>query len=134
MLNDFKAFILRGNVLDLAVAVVMGVAFTAVITALVEDLLTPLIAAIFGSHDFSALTFTIHKSTFKYGAFINAVLAFLLIATALFFFVVMPANALVQRARREPTPDPTTKKCPECLSEVPVEARRCAFCTSQLAA
>ena len=132
MLNDFKAFILRGNVLDLAVAVVMGVAFTAVITALVEDLLTPLIAAIFGSHDFSALTFTIHKSTFKYGAFINAVLAFLLIATALFFFVVMPANALVQRARREPTPDPTTKKCPECLSEVPVDARRCAFCTSEL--
>jgi large conductance mechanosensitive channel len=132
VLKDFKAFILRGNVLDLAVAVVIGVAFTAVITALVEDLITPLIAAIFGSHDFSALTFTIHKSTFKYGAFINALLAFVLVATALFFFVVMPANALVQRARREPTPDPTTKKCPECLSEIPIDARRCAFCTSEL--
>jgi large conductance mechanosensitive channel len=130
--KDFKAFLLRGNLVDLAVAVVIGVAFAAVVTALVGDLVTPLIAAIFGSHDFSSLTFTIHKSTFKYGAFINALLAFVLVATALFFFVVLPANALVQRARREPTPDPTTKKCPECLSEIPIDARRCAFCTSEL--
>ena len=132
MLKDFKQFLLRGNVVDLAVGIVIGVAFGALVAALVADLLTPLIAAIFGSHDFSALTFTIHKSTFKYGAFINALLAFVLVATALFFFVVMPANALVQRARREPTPDPTTKKCPECLSEIPIDARRCAFCTSEL--
>ena len=132
MLKDFKAFILRGNVLDLAVAVVLGVAFTAVITALVTDLITPLVAAIFGSHDFSSLTFTVNKSVFRYGAFLNALLAFVLVAAALFFFVVVPANALVQRARREPTPDPTTKKCPECLSEIPIEARRCAFCTTQL--
>ena len=132
VLKDFKAFILRGNVLDLAVAVVIGVAFTAVITALVTDLITPLVAAIFGSHDFSSLTFTVNNSMFRYGAFLNALLAFVLVAAALFFFVVVPANALVQRARREPTPDPTTKKCPECLSEIPIEARRCAFCTTQL--
>jgi large conductance mechanosensitive channel len=132
VLKDFKAFILRGNVLDLAVAVVLGVAFTAVITALVTDLITPLVAAIFGSHDFSSLTFTVNNSVFRYGAFLNALLAFVIIAAVLFFFVVVPANALVQRARREPTPDPTTKKCPECLSEIPIDARRCAFCTTQL--
>jgi large conductance mechanosensitive channel len=119
-------------VLDLAVAVVIGVAFTAVITALVTDLITPLVAAIFGSHDFSSLTFTVNNSVFRYGAFLNALLAFVLVAAALFFLVVVPANALVQRARREPTPDPTTKKCPECLSEIPIDARRCAFCTTQL--
>ena len=133
MLREFKQFVLRGNVVDLAVAVVLGVAFTAVITALVADLITPLISAIFGSHDFSALTFTIHHSVFRYGAFLNALLAFFLVALALFFFVVMPVNTLVQRARKEPTPDPTTKKCPECLSEIPVDARRCAFCTAQVA-
>jgi large conductance mechanosensitive channel len=132
VLKDFKAFILRGNVLDLAVAVVIGVAFTAVITALVTDLITPLVAAIFGAHDFSSLTFTVNNSVFRYGAFLNALLAFVLVAAALFFLVVVPANALVQRARREPTPDPTTKKCPECLSEIPIDARRCAFCTTQL--
>ena len=132
MLKDFKAFILRGNVLDLAVAVVIGVAFTAVITALVTDLITPLVAAIFGSHDFSSLTFTVNNSVFRYGAFLNALLAFVIIAAVLFYLVVVPANALVQRARREPTPDPTTKKCPECLSEIPIDARRCAFCTTQL--
>jgi large conductance mechanosensitive channel len=132
VLRDFKAFLLRGNVIDLAVAVVLGVAFTAVVTAFVEDLVTPLIAAIGGSHDFSSLTFTIHHSVFRYGAFLNALIAFIVIAAVLFFLVVVPANALVQRSRREPTPDPTTKKCPECLSEIPIEARRCAFCTTQL--
>ena len=134
MLSDFKQFLLRGNLIDLAVAVVIGVAFGAVVTALVADLLTPLIAAIFGSHDFSSLTFTVHHSIFRYGAFINAVIAFVTIAAVIFFFVIRPVNALMQRARTEPTPDPTTKKCPECLSEIPVDARRCAFCTSQLAA
>ena len=132
MLSDFKQFLLRGNMIDLAVAVVIGVAFGAVVTALVADLLTPLIAAIFGSHDFSSLTFTIHHSIFRYGAFINAVIAFVTIAAVIFFVVIRPVNALMQRARKEPTPDPTTKKCPECLSEVPVDARRCAFCTSEL--
>jgi large conductance mechanosensitive channel len=131
-LNDFKTFLLRGNMIDLAVAVVVGVAFTAVVTALVTDLITPLIAALAGSHDFSSLTFTINGSVFRYGAFLNALLSFVLIATAVFFLVVIPVNALVQRARREPTPDPTTKKCPECLSEIPVDARRCSYCTTAL--
>ncbi len=133
MLKDFKAFLLRGNVVDLAVGVVIGVAFGAVVTSLVGDLITPLIAAIFGSHDFSSLTFTIHGSVFRYGSFINALLTFVLVATAVFFVVVVPVNKLVQRARKEPTPDPTTRKCPECVSEIPIEARRCAFCTSEVA-
>ncbi|HEV8574676.1 MAG TPA: large conductance mechanosensitive channel protein MscL [Dehalococcoidia bacterium] len=133
MLNDFKQFLLRGNVIDLAVAIVIGVAFAAVVTALVEDLITPLIAMIFGEPDFSALDFTINDSTFRYGDFINKVFTFVTIAAAIFFFVVVPTNALMQRMRSEPPPDPTTKKCPECLSEIPLDARRCAFCTSQLA-
>ena len=133
MLNDFKAFLLRGNVIDLAVAIVIGVAFTAVIAAFVEDLVTPLIAALGGEPDFSALDFTINGSTFRYGDFINKVLSFLIIAAVIFFFVVQPMNYLVQRAKKEPPPDPTLKKCPECLSDIPVDARRCAFCTTELA-
>ena len=132
MLKEFKQFVARGNAVELAIAVVLGVAFVAVITALVDDLLTPLIAAIVGKPDFSRLTFTIHRSVFKYGAFINAVIAFLLIAAAVFFFVIRPLNAFTQRMRKDPTPDPTTRKCPECLSEIPVAARRCAFCTSEV--
>jgi large conductance mechanosensitive channel len=134
MIKDFKQFVVRGNALDLAIAVVIGAAFGAVITALVEDLLTPLIAAILGKPDFSRLTFTVNGSVFKYGAFLNAVIAFVLIAAAVFFFVVRPLNAFTQRMRREPTPDPTTQKCPECLSEIPIGARRCAFCTAEVAA
>jgi len=134
MLNDFKQFLLRGNVVDLAVAVVIGAAFGAVITALVQDLLTPLIAAIGGQQDFSALDFTINDSTFRYGDFINKVITFVTIAAAVFFFVVVPINALIARSRREPPADPTTRKCPECLSEIPIDARRCAFCTSQVRA
>jgi len=133
MLRGFKEFVLRGNVLDLAVAVVIGGAFGAVITALVKDLLTPLIGAIVGQPDFSALTFTVNGSTFLIGDFLNAVISFLLIAAAVYVFVVAPVNALVARRRRgEPPADPTTKKCDECLSEVPIAARRCAFCTSSL--
>jgi large conductance mechanosensitive channel len=132
-MKGFKAFILRGNVLDLAVAVVMGAAFGAVVTALVKDLLTPLIAAIVGKPDFSAIAFTVNKSTFGIGDFANAVVSFVLIAAAVYFFVVLPVNALLARIRRgEAPPDPTTKKCPECLSEIPLAARRCAFCTSEL--
>jgi large conductance mechanosensitive channel len=133
MLKDFKKFILRGNMLDLAVAIVIGVAFTAVITALVRDLITPLIAAIAGKPDFSSLTFTIHRSTFRYGDFLNYLLSFVIVATAVFFLVVLPVNKLVERARQKEPEDPTTKRCPECLSEIPLEARRCAFCTTQLA-
>jgi large conductance mechanosensitive channel len=133
-LTEFKQFLLRGNVVDLAVGIVVGVAFGAVVTALVSDLLTPLIAAIFGSHDFSALTFTIHHSRFLYGAFINAVISFVTIAAVVFFFVVRPVNALMARHRTEPPVDETTRKCPECLSEIPREARRCAFCTAEVGA
>jgi large conductance mechanosensitive channel len=132
-IKDFQQFLLRGNVVDLAVGIVIGVAFTAVVTALIGDLVTPLIAAIFGSHDFSALTFTIHKSHFLYGHFINAVLSFVLVAAVVFFFVVRPVNALMARRRTETPVDATTRACPECLSEIPIAARRCAFCTSEVA-
>ena len=133
MLQGFKQFILRGNVLDLAVAVVMGAAFGRVVSSLVKDLLTPLIAAIVGTPDFSSIALTINHSQFLIGDFTNAVISFLLIATAVYFFIVLPVNTLLARLMRpELAPAPTTKKCPECLSEVPIGARRCAFCTSAL--
>ena len=136
MLSDFKKFILRGNVVDLAVAVVVGVAFTAMITAFVADIITPLIGAIFGTHDFGGLTFRIHHSTFKYGSFINAVVSFLIIATVVFFAVVVPLTALMRRLNVLPSdePEPPTRECPECLSDIPVGARRCRFCTTELGA
>jgi large conductance mechanosensitive channel len=134
MLQGFKQFILRGNVLDLAVAVVIGGAFGAVVAAFVKDLLTPLIAAIVGKPDFSAIAVTVNGSKFLVGDFINAAIAFLLVAAAVYFFVVLPVNQLTARLRRgEAPPDPTTKKCGECLSEIPIAARRCAFCTSPVA-
>jgi large conductance mechanosensitive channel len=129
MLNGFKQFILRGNVVDLAVGVVIGAAFGTVVTALVKDLLTPLIAAIAQVPDFSGLAFTIRGSKFMYGDLINAIIAFLLVASAVYFFVVAPMNALVARMKKAPPADPTSKKCPECLSEIPLAATRCAFCT-----
>lgn len=130
-MNGFKQFLLRGNVVDLAVAVVIGAAFGGVVTALVKDLLTPLIAAIVKQPDFSALTFTMNGSKFLYGEFINALLSFLIIAAAVYFFVVLPINALIARTKKDPVPaDPTTRKCTECLSEIPINARKCAFCTS----
>ena len=131
MLKGFKQFVLRGNVVDLAVAVVIGAAFGAVVTAFVKDLLTPLIAAIVGKPDFSRFRLTLNNSEFLYGDFINAVVAFLLLAAAVYFFVVAPMNAIMARLHRgEAPPDPSTKKCPECLSEIPIAARRCAHCTS----
>ena len=130
MLDGFKKFILRGNVVDMAVGVVIGAAFGGVVTALTKDLLTPLIAAIVGKPDFSAIHFTIRGTPFPVGDFINAMVSFLLIASAIYFFVVLPVNTLVARMNRgDKPPDPTTKKCPECLSEIPIEARRCAHCT-----
>ena len=132
-MKGFKAFILRGNVLDLAVAVVIGAAFGTVVTALVKDLITPIIAAIVGKPDFSAIVFEVNGSKFLIGDFINAIVSFLLISAAVYFFVVLPVNTLLARIKRgEAPPDPTSKKCPECLSEVPIAARRCAFCTSAL--
>ena len=129
-MRGFKTFLLRGNVVDLAVGVVIGVAFGAVITAFVKDLVTPLIAAIGGKPDFAGLTFTINHSKFLYGDFINAVVAFVVVAAVIYFFVVIPFTALISRSRKEPPADPTTKKCTECESEIPIGARRCAFCTS----
>ena len=132
MFKGFREFIMRGNVIDLAVAVVIGAAFGAVITAFVADIITPFIAAIFGKPDFSSLTFTINNSKFLYGSFINAVISFLLIALAVYFVIVVPMNKMAAlRARGKAPEDPSTKQCPECLSEIPVAARRCAFCTSE---
>ncbi|HXW18662.1 MAG TPA: large conductance mechanosensitive channel protein MscL [Candidatus Acidoferrales bacterium] len=132
MLRGFKQFLLRGNVVDLAVGVVIGAAFGAVVTALVKDLLTPLIAAVVKAPDFSNLFFTVNGSKFLYGEFVNATISFVIIAAAVYFLVVLPINALIARAHREPPVDPTTRKCPECMSEIPIGARRCAYCTSTI--
>jgi large conductance mechanosensitive channel len=131
--KGFKQFLMRGNVIDLAVAVVIGAAFGAVVTALVKDLITPIIAALASKPDFSSLVFTINGSRFLIGDFINALVSFLLIAAAVYFFVVLPVNTVMARMRRGAAPaDPTTKRCPECMSEIPIAAKRCAFCTSAL--
>jgi large conductance mechanosensitive channel len=129
LLKEFRAFLVRGNIVDLAVAFVLGIAFSAVVTALVSDLLTPIIAAVFGKPSFGDLYFTINNSQFFYGAFLDSVISFVSIAAAIFFFVVKPVNALAAlKARGQSAPDPTTKQCPECLSEIPVAASRCAYC------
>ena len=133
-MKGFRAFLLRGNVVDLAVAVVIGAAFGAVVEAFVKDLVTPLIAAFGGQPDFSSLNFTINNSKFTYGDFFNALIAFVIIGAVIYYFVVLPVNALISRARKEPPADPTTKKCTECLSEIPIGAKRCAFCTQPQAA
>jgi large conductance mechanosensitive channel len=133
-MKGFKQFILRGNVLDLAVAVVMGAAFGTVVSSLVKDLLTPIIAAVVGSPDFSRIAVEINGSKLLIGEFLNAVIAFAMLAVVVYFFVVLPVNSLMARLNRgEAPPDPTTKKCPECLSDVAIAARRCAFCTSTIA-
>ena len=130
-LSGFQKFILRGNVVDLAVGIVIGAAFTNVIQALVKGLITPLIGLFGGQPDFSNYVVTVNNSKFAVGDFINALISFVMIAAAVYFFIVLPVNALVARMRRgEAAPDPTTKKCPECLSEIAIAARRCAFCTS----
>ncbi len=135
-MGGFKDFILRGNVVDLAVGVVIGGAFGGVVTAFTKDLITPLIAALVGKPDFSAIEFTLNGSKFPVGDFINAVVAFLLVATAIYYFVVVPMNAVNARMQKPapPPPPPSTKTCPECISEVPLAAKRCAHCTSALAA
>jgi large conductance mechanosensitive channel len=134
LITEFKAFIMRGNVVDLAIAVVIGAAFGAVVTALVKDLITPLIAAMGGQPDFSQLTFTINNSKFLYGDFINAVIAFIILAAVIFFLVIKPLNWLQARRKQEPTADPTSRNCPYCLSEIPIQATRCAFCTQEVPA
>jgi len=131
MFKGFREFVLRGNVVDLAVGVVMGAAFGAVVTAFVKDLLTPIIAALVGKPDFSNFFFEANGTKFLYGDFLNAVISFLLIAAAVYYFVVLPVNTLMKRFEKQALPD--KKKCPECKSDVPIDARRCAFCTSTLA-
>ena len=133
-MKDFKEFLLRGNLVDLAVAVVIGVAFGALVTSFVENLVTPLLAALGGEPDFSALKFTINDSAFTYGAFINALISFLVIAAVVYFLVVKPVNALMERSKSEPPVDETVRDCPECLSSIPAGARRCMFCTVEVAA
>jgi large conductance mechanosensitive channel len=129
-MRGFKTFLLRGNVVDLAVAVVIGSAFVALVTAFAASFITPLIALIFGKHDiFGGLSFTVNGVVFSAAPFINAVVTFVMIAGIVYFLIVIPINALIERSRRQEKPaDPTTKKCPECLSEIPIQARRCAFC------
>ena len=131
MIKEFREFILRGNLVDLAVAVVIGAAFGAVVSALVKDLITPLVAAVFGQPDFSDLTFTINDSRFLYGDFLNALITFMSVATAVFFIVVKPVNELMQRFG--PKEEKDTRECPECLSGIPMAARRCAYCTAEVA-
>ncbi|HUJ55021.1 MAG TPA: large conductance mechanosensitive channel protein MscL [Gaiellaceae bacterium] len=128
-MKDFREFLLRGNLIELAVAFVIGTAFAAVVTALVKDLITPLIAAIGGNPDFSFLHFTVHHSVFLYGDFLNYLITFLVIALVVFYLVVKPTNALLARLKTEPPVDETVQQCPHCLSEIPAEARVCAFCT-----
>jgi large conductance mechanosensitive channel len=134
MVNDFRQFLLRGNVVDLAVGVVIGAAFGRIVNTVVAGLITPVIAALGGEPDFSNLSFTVNDSQFKYGLIVNAILSFLIIATAVFFLVVRPVNALMSRFRTEPGVVEPTQPCPECLSDIPVRARRCAFCTAEVAA
>src|SRR5690348_1421717 len=133
-MQGFKQFLLRGNVVDMAVGIVIGAAFGTVVSALVKDLLTPLIAAIIHAPDFSGIAFTLNGSKFLIGDFANSVVSFIIIAAAVYFAVVLPINALVARSHREPPADPTTKKCPQCISEIPIQAKKCAFCTSTLQA
>lgn len=132
MLKEFRQFLLRGNLVDLAIAVVIGAAFGAVVTALVKDLITPLIAAVGGQPDFGDLDFTINSSRFAYGDFLNAVISFVIIAAVVFFFVVRPINALMERFQTEKAVDEETRECPACLSQIPYAARRCAFCTEEV--
>jgi large conductance mechanosensitive channel len=130
MLKEFKQFLLRGNVVDLAVGVVIGASFGTIVTALVSDLITPLISAIVKMPDLSGLSFTVNGGVFMYGHFINSIISFTLIAGAIFFFVVKPMNMLISKLKREEKPqDPTSKKCSECLSEIPLQAKRCSHCT-----
>lgn len=130
MFKGFRDFLMRGNVVDLAVAVVIGGAFGAIVTALVKDLVTPLIAAIGGKPDFSGIYFTVNNSKFMVGDFINALISFLIIAGVIYFFVIVPMNKFMERLKRGEKVDPTEKACPECLSQIPLKARRCRFCTA----
>ena len=132
-MSGFRKFVLRGNVVDLAVAVVIGAAFGSVVTALVKGIITPLIGALGGIPDFAAWVVTINGSTFLIGEFVNALISFVIIALVVYYLVVLPVTKLMDRFKGEPpvTPVPT-RECPECLSAIPQAARRCAFCTAEV--
>ncbi len=132
ILKGFKQFILRGNVIDLSVGIIIGAAFNSVVSSLVSDVLTPFVSTIIRIPNFSELSFKIEGNTFRYGHFLNILISFVIEAAVIYFLIVAPMNALVSRYHRQPTIDPTTEKCPECLSEIPKRARRCAYCTTQL--
>ena len=132
MLKDFKQFLLRGNLVELAVAVVIGTAFVALVAALVADFVTPLIAAIFGKPSFARLTFTLHGATFHYGAFLDALITFIIVAAVVFFLVLRPLTALMHRLGMLPAEEPARRPCPECTTEIPEAARRCPQCTAVL--
>jgi large conductance mechanosensitive channel len=132
-LKGFKEFILRGNAIDLAVGIVIGAGFSGVVNALVKDLITPIIGAFINTGDFSNLAFTINGSKFAYGDFINALISFVLVAAVVYFFVITPMNILIAKMHKQPPADPANKKCPECLSEIPIAAKRCAFCAQIVA-
>jgi large conductance mechanosensitive channel len=134
MLKDFKAFILRGNVIDLAIGVAIGAAFGTVVASFTKNLLTPLLAIPGDVADFASMNFEVSGATFRYGAFIDDIITFIITAAVLFFFVVKPVNALMARRKTEPEVEDTTRECPECLSSIPIGARRCAFCTAEVAA
>lgn len=134
LMDEFKAFLLRGNVVDLAVAVVIGAAFGAVVAALVADLITPLIAAIGGQPNFGAIAFTINHSTFKIGDFINVLISFIILAAVIFFLVVKPINYLMAHKKQEAPGEPTSRQCPYCISDIPLAATRCAYCTQEVPA
>ncbi|HEV8218979.1 MAG TPA: large conductance mechanosensitive channel protein MscL [Streptosporangiaceae bacterium] len=134
LLSEFRQFILRGNVVDLAVGIVIGVAFTGVVQALVRDFINPLIAALFGKPDFSRFRFTVHHAVFSYGDFINHALTLIIIGVAVFFLVVKPVNVMVDRFHLSPkSPSPSTKTCPACFTDIPLKASKCPNCTSELA-
>ena len=133
-MSGFKKFLLRGNLVDLAIAFVIGAAFAALVTSLVKDFITPLLGLMGGKGAFGGRTFTVHNSVFAYGDFINAVIAFLIMAAVIYFLVVVPFTALLDRYKKEPEPDAPTRECPECLSSIPEAATRCMFCTAVSAA
>ncbi|HPN54884.1 MAG TPA: large conductance mechanosensitive channel protein MscL [Candidatus Moranbacteria bacterium] len=134
MLQEFKKFLLRGNVVDLAVGVVIGASFGTVVTALVSDILTPFISAVAKVPDFSNLVLELNGSKLMYGHFLNAIISFVLVAATIFFFIIKPMNLLISKTKKDPLPDPTTKKCPECLGEIPVKAKRCMHCAQVVSA
>lgn len=134
MLKGFRDFILRGNVVDMAIGVIIGAAFNAIVNSMVKDVLSQLIAAIVGKPDFSNLVFTLNNTPIRYGNFLTAAVSFLIVAAVVYFGIVLPINTMMARMKKpEEAAAPTTKACPECLSDIPLAAKRCAHCAQLVA-